>query len=87
MAILCVGPKQNAKHKLHTKKLNTTDNNNVEPSTNIVIPYTQGLCESIQNVCTKYGIHTHFNSSKTLKNMPIISKKKDKSKQKSGFIC
>ena len=26
----------------------------------IVIPYTQGLCESIKRICGRYGIQTHF---------------------------
>ena len=26
----------------------------------IVIPYTQGLCESIKKICGRYGIQTHF---------------------------
>ena len=26
----------------------------------IVIPYTQGLCESITKICGRYGIQTHF---------------------------
>ena len=33
----------------------------------IVIPYTQGLCESIKKICGRYGIQTHFKGGKTIK--------------------
>ena len=33
----------------------------------IVIPYTQGLCESIKKICGRYGIQTHFKGGTTIK--------------------
>ena len=33
----------------------------------IVIPYTQGLCESIRKICGRYGIQTHFKGGRTSK--------------------
>ena len=33
----------------------------------IVIPYTQGLCESIKKICGRYGIQTHFKGGRTIK--------------------
>ena len=32
-------------------------NNEVKNKGDIVIPYTQGLCESIKKICGRYGIH------------------------------
>ena len=32
----------------------------VKSKGHIVIPYTQGLCESIKRICGRYGIQTHF---------------------------
>ena len=32
----------------------------VKSKGHIVIPYTQGLCESIKKICDRYGIQTHF---------------------------
>ena len=34
----------------------------------IVIPYTQGLFESIKKICGRYGIQTHFKGGSTIKN-------------------
>ena len=43
-------------------------NNEVKNKGHIVIPYTQGLCESIKKICGSYGIQTHFKSGRTIKN-------------------
>ena len=34
--------------------------NEVKTKGHTVIPYTQGLCESIKKICGRYGIQTHF---------------------------
>ena len=41
--------------------------NEVKTKGHIVIPYTQGLCKSIKNICSKYGIQTHFKGNSTIK--------------------
>ena len=38
--------------------------NGVKTKGHIVIPYTQGLCESIKKICGRYGIQTHFKGGK-----------------------
>ena len=43
----------------------------------IVIPYTQGLGESIKKICRKYGIQNHFKGNRTIKNILITPKDKD----------
>ena len=43
----------------------------------IVIPYTQGLCESIKKICGRYGIQTHFKGGSTIKNLLVSPKDKD----------
>ena len=35
----------------------------------IVIPYIQGLGESIKEICRKYGIQIHFKGNRTIKNI------------------
>ena len=35
----------------------------------IVIPYTQGLVGGIKEICSKYGIQTHFKGNRTIKEM------------------
>ena len=52
----------------------------------IVIPYTQGLCESIKKICGRYGIHTHFKGGRTIKNLLVSLKDKDPMVNQSGAI-
>ena len=47
--------------------------NGVKTKGHIVIPYTQGLCESIKKICGRYGIQTHFKGGSTIKNFPVIN--------------
>ena len=43
----------------------------VKSKGHIVIPYTQGLCESIKRICGRYGIQTHFKGGCTIKNLLV----------------
>ena len=43
----------------------------VKSKGHIVIPYTQGLCESIKKICGRYGVQTHFKGGSTIKNLLI----------------
>ena len=52
----------------------------------IVIPYTQGLCESIKKICGRYGLQTHFKGSSTIRNLLVSPKDKDPMVIKSGDI-
>ena len=52
----------------------------------IVIPYTQGLCESIKKICGRYGIQTHFKGGRTIKNLLVSPKGKDPMVNLSGAI-
>ena len=49
----------------------------VKSKGHIVIPYTQGLCESIKKICGRYGIQTHFKGGYTIKNLLVSPKDKD----------
>ena len=60
--------------------------NEVKTKGHIVIPYTQGLCESIKKICGRYGIHTHFKGSSTIKNLLVSPKNKDPMVSKSWAI-
>ena len=48
----------------------TVGTNAVKTKGHIVIPYTQGLCESIKKICSRYGIQTHFKGTSTLQVSP-----------------
>ena len=43
----------------------------VKSKGHIVIPYTQGLCESIKKICGRYSIQSHFKSGSTIKNLLV----------------
>ena len=58
----------------------------VETKGHIVIPYTQGLCESIRKICGRYGIQTHFKGGRTIKNLLVSPKDKDPMVDQSGAI-
>ena len=67
--------------------------NNTPPATrevkdngHIVIPYTQGLCESIKKICGRYGIQTHFKGGCTIKNLLVSPKDKDPMVSQSDAI-
>ena len=61
-------------------------NQEVKNQQHIVIPYTQGLCESIKKICGRYGIQTHFKGGKTIKNLLVSPKDKDPMVNQSGAI-
>ena len=52
----------------------------------IVIPYLQGLGEDIKNICSKYGIQTHFKGNRTVKQLLVRPKDQDAIDKKSGAI-
>ena len=52
----------------------------------IVIPYTQGLCESIKKICGRYGIQTYFKGGRTIKSLLVSLKDKDPMVNQSGAI-
>ena len=52
----------------------------------IIIPYTQGLGESIKKICSRYEIQTHFKGSRTIKETFFKPKDKDLMEKKSGAI-
>ena len=61
-------------------------NNEVKTKGHIVIPHTQGLCKSIEKICGRYGIKTHFKGNSTIKNLLVSPKDKDPMVNKSGAI-
>ena len=61
-------------------------NQGVPSKGHIVIPYTQGLCESIKKICGRYGIQTHFKGGRTIKNLLLSPKDKDPMVNQSGAI-
>ena len=52
----------------------------------IVIPYAQGICESIKNICEKHGVAVHFKGVQTLKDILVSPKDKDFMAKKNSVI-
>ena len=57
-----------------------------KPAATVVIPYTQGLSESIRRVCQEYNIRIVFGAGKSLKT--ILTKAKDRlpQEQQSNIV-
>ena len=51
-----------------------------------MVPYYQGLSESIKRSCKKYGVKVHFKGGLAIKNLPMAPKDKDAILKKSGVI-
>ena len=43
----------------------------------IVVPHSQGLCESYKTICSKYGVQVHFKEENTLKNLLMFPKDRE----------
>ena len=69
---MCSNPELLSKEKDHLRKALTK--------------CTQGLCESIRKICGRYGIQTHFNGGRTIKNLLVATKDKDPMVNQSGAI-
>ena len=52
----------------------------------IVIPYAQGIRESIKNIYEKHGVAVHFKGGQTLKNILVSPKDKDAMAKKNSVI-
>ena len=52
-------------------------NNNTMRNLYMVVPYYQGLSESIKRSCKKYGVQVHFKGGLTIKNLLMAPKDKD----------
>ena len=84
----------NTQSNTTNQKDNSTSNNTIEGTTpkdkprkgHIVIPYTQGLGESIKKICGKYGIQTHFKVNRTLEQLLVKPKDQDPKEKKNGAI-
>ena len=56
---------------------NSQQNNNIKRNLYMVVPYYQGLSESIKRSCKTYGLQVHFKGGLTIKNLLMAPKDKD----------
>ena len=52
----------------------------------IVVPYTEGIGESLKKICKKHGVDMHFKGGRTLKNILVSPKDQDKITSKNSVI-
>ena len=51
-----------------------------------VVPYVEGICESLKNICGKHGVTVHCKGGQTLKNILMSPKDKDSRTKKNSVI-
>ena len=59
------------------RRTQSTKTNQTENKCHIVVPYSQGLCESYKTICSIYGVQVDFKGGNSLKNLLMFSKDKD----------
>ena len=52
----------------------------------MVIPYVEGLGESIKHICIKYGIQAYFKGNMTLKQLLVRPEDQDPKEKKSWVV-
>ena len=52
-----------------------------------MVSYSQGIGESLKNICKKHGVDIHLKGGQTLKNILVSPKDKDKITGKNSVIC
>ena len=81
-------PKILQKQKHQQEKTNKKRQNQspIKKRCHIVVQYSQGISESIKNICQRYGIQVHFKGGATIKNLLVSPKDKDSITKKSSVI-
>ena len=51
----------------------------------VTLSYSEGLSESVKNICKKYDIEVHFKSGKNIKDELVTPKDQDHLTKKSGI--
>ena len=74
--------KKQATNKVTTNRTNT----NNQKKSYIVVPYYNGLSESIKKIGSKYGVQVYFKGGTTIKNLLMSPKDKDAIQKQSGVI-
>ena len=75
------------KLKMNTPKSNNRNNSNKTISRgHITVSYSEGLSDSVKNICKKYGIEVHLKSGKSIKDELVFPKNQDHLTKNSGII-
>ena len=71
-----------AANRNNNRNNNTTNNSTQRP--HIVIPYYQGISESMKKACSEYGVQVYFKGGNTIKNLLMAPKDQDAIQKKVG---
>ena len=85
-AINKVLQKQQHQQKDTTNKRHTSSGQPTKKKCHIIVPYSQGICESFKTICHKYRVQVHFKGGTTLKNLLVSPKDKYTITKKSSVI-
>ena len=86
---LCKYPKWAIKKiskKHQNKEKKQTPRTKIPAKCHIVVPYNQGIGESLKKICKKHGVDIHFKGGQTLKNILVSPKDKDRITSKNSVI-
>ena len=72
------------KHQMKEKK--QTPRTKYLAKCHIVVPYTEGIGESLKKICKKHGVDMHFKGGQTVKNILVSPKDKDSITSKNSVI-
>ena len=76
MQIPQLGNKQDKIEDEYPKSNKNNSSNNISRG-HVTVSYSEGLSESVKNICKKYGIQVHFKSGKSIKDELVAPKDKD----------
>ena len=71
---------------MSTPKSNNNNSSRAISRGHITVSYSEGLSESVKNICKKYGIQVHFKSGKSIEDELVAPIDKDHLTKKSGII-
>ena len=69
----------------NNKRRNNAKNNNIQRP-HIVIPYYQGISESMKKACSEYGVQVYFKGGNTIKNLLMAPEDQNAIQKNSGVI-
>ena len=73
-------------HKHQNKEKKKTPRSTHHTKCHIVVPYVEGMGESLKKICRGHGVDMHFKGGRTLKNILVSPKDEDKITNKNCVI-
>ena len=80
------GPLERFSIHTKTKRRKQTPRTKHHTKCHIVVPYTEGMGESLKKICKKHEVDMHFKGGRTLKNILESPKDQDKITNKNRVI-